>query len=338
MKEEQYHIDELIGKYLAGECSSDEKAFVESWRSMNAENRRYFDHFRLIFDRSLRLQEQQVFDAEAAWRKVKNQVGLPAGKIRAMPVKTSGAGWGFFLRVAATVLLIALAGYAGWQLTQPTETFTPVEFTSGMRIEEEKLPDGSNVVLHKQTRIRYGFDKKLQANVAKLEGEAYFNVHAQAGEKFIVESDGVFIEDIGTAFNVKAYPDSATIEVVVEEGEVMFYTETDSGLYLKAGGKGIYDKRSKTFSVSNPEPNVTAYKTKFFNFNNTDLKTVVNTLNQVYDTTIVIDENLHSCRLTVSFNQEKMGEIVAVIAETLNLSLEESASAFVLKGEGCQPE
>lgn len=43
-----------------------------------------------------------------------------------------------------------------------------------------------------------------------------------------------------------------------KEAEVMFYSEGNPGVYLKAKGKGIYNKKTKTFTVSDPEPNVTA--------------------------------------------------------------------------------
>jgi transmembrane sensor len=40
----------------------------------------------------------------------------------------------------------------------------------------------------------------------------------------------VLVRDIGTEFNLKAYPEKDTIEILVTEGEVQFYTLYDSGL------------------------------------------------------------------------------------------------------------
>ena len=105
----------------------------------------------------------------------------------------------------------------------------------------------------------------------------------------------------------------------------MFYTDTDSGIYLSAKGKGIYNKATKKFTIEQPEENVLAYKTKFFSFSNTDLRTAVDALNNVYDKKIVLGENLYNCRLTVSFNQEDIDEIAVVMAETLGLTLQNSA-------------
>ena len=116
----------------------------------------------------------------------------------------------------------------------------------------------------------------------------------------------------------------------------MFYSATDSGIYLSANGKGIYNKTTKTFTIEQPEDNVLAYKTKFFSFSDTDLRSAVVALNNVYDKKIVLGENLHNCHLTVSFNNEDIDEIASVVAETLGLTLQNSANEIRLEGQGCE--
>jgi ferric-dicitrate binding protein FerR (iron transport regulator) len=116
----------------------------------------------------------------------------------------------------------------------------------------------------------------------------------------------------------------------------MFYTDTDSGVYLSANGKGIYDKTTKTFNIEKPEENVLAYKTKFFTFNDTDLQTVMFALNSVYNKKIVFGSNIYNCHLTVAFNNEDIDEIAAVIAETLGLTITKSVNEIRLEGPGCE--
>lgn len=115
----------------------------------------------------------------------------------------------------------------------------------------------------------------------------------------------------------------------------MLYTDQDSGIYLSANGKGIYNKTTKSFTIEQPEENVLAYKTRFFSFSDTDLGTAVESLNDVYDKKIVIAKNLHSCRLTVSFNNEDIDEIAAIMAETLALKLTSTSTEIRLEGSGC---
>nr|WP_302179990.1 FecR family protein [Chryseosolibacter indicus] len=210
-----------------------------------------------------------------------------------------------------------------------------MEVITDKETETDTLPDGSNVFLNRETKLAYSFNKKENTHNVKLNGEAYFNIKHKNDEKFIIEVDGVFIKDIGTAFNVKAYPDSKTIEVVVEEGEVMFYSPKDSGVYLRANGKGVYNKVTKEFTIENPEPNAISYKSKFFIFSDTELVTVTETLNSVYNKKIFVNGALKKCHLTVTFNNESIDEIAHVIAETLGATVTVSGDSILLEGSGC---
>ena len=128
-----------------------------------------------------------------------------------------------------------------------------MEMVAQKETKSDTLPDGSGVFLNKKTELAYTYDKKEKSHVVKLKGEAYFNIQHEDDKNFIIDAEGVFIRDIGTSFNVKAYPEDNTVEVVVEEGKVMFYTDTDTGIYLSAKGKGIYNKATKEFTIEQPE-------------------------------------------------------------------------------------
>ena len=240
-------------------------------------------------------------------------------------------------RIAASIVVVLGAGLFAYQLFR-SGSVPPVVMVAAKEVLTDTLPDGSSIVLNKETELAYTFDKKKNAHTVRLKGEAYFNIHHDDKKTFIVNIDGVYIRDIGTSFNVKAYPESNTIEVVVEAGEVMFYTDNDSGVYLREDGKGIYNRVTKSFTIAEPEANVLAYKTRFFNFSNTDLASVVESLNGVYDKKIILGDSLKKCRLTVSFDNESQDEIIAVIAETLGLAVRESDDRIILEGPGCEEE
>jgi transmembrane sensor len=326
------HIDELIGKYLSHEASADESARVETWLGESEANRRYFNQFKMIFDRAVMIKDLPNFDTDAAWSKVRSKLRK---KPEAKTVSLQPSGINLVWRIAASVVLVLGVGFFAYRMLQPSAP-DAMEVITEQKSEADTLPDGSGVFLNKETQLAYTFDKKKKAHVVKLKGEAYFNIQHHDDKTFIVAVDDVLIKDIGTSFNVKAYPESNTIEVVVEEGEVMFYTEKDSGIYLRSGGKGVYHKTTKTFTVEQAEPNVTAYKTRFFIFSDTDLATVVQELNNVYNKKIAVGSHLEQCRLTVSFNNESIEEIANVIAETLGLTAKISDTGIMLEGKACE--
>ena len=340
MKNLRNDIDELIGKYLAGEASREEKDVVDEWRGENESNQQYFNQLQTIFARAATVKSDLQFNEDAAWNKVRARLKQTNGKVVTLtPEPPAGSHvWGLLWKVAASILLVAVVGFFAYQYTQsPDDVVVPLQVVAEKAIVKDTLPDGSEVVLNKKSQLTYAYDNKRKEHRVKLKGEAYFSMATHDHKKdFVIDIDGgVFIRDIGTSFNVKAYPNSNTVEVVVEEGEVIFYTQTDSGLTLRANGKGVYDRVTKTFSVDQPEANVTAYKTRYFVFSGTPLAEVARQLNAVYDRKLIISEAIQGCQLTVDFDNDSLDNIVDVISQTLQLKAHDTAQGILLEGNTC---
>jgi ferric-dicitrate binding protein FerR (iron transport regulator) len=325
------HMDDLIGKVLAGEATDAEVKAFEVWISSNTENREYYQQMKTIFEKAATVKEWLHFDADAAWNNLKGK--LKKKESKTIPLKPT-----FWkpLRIAAGVLVVLGAGYVAFQWSKkvPVETIAVAAETAVVR---DTLPDGSLAVLNKNSSLTYEYNTKDNKRKVKLQGEAFFEVQHQEEKPFVIETDEVIIEDIGTTFNVMAFPESPTIEVYVETGEVAFYTTENPGLNLKAGETGVYHRQSKSFArLLKTDTNLLAYKTGVFNFHNTDLTTIVHDLNEVYETKLrLANDEMGSCRLNVSFKNEKMEAIAEIIAETLNLAMTINDKEIVLDGTGC---
>jgi transmembrane sensor len=326
------HIDELIGKYLAGEASDKERAQVEMWAEESNTNQKLLQHYKLIFERAANVKTLHRFDEDAAWSKVKSKLNSEA-KVVSLNKETGNLN--FFYRIAASIIIILGVGFFVYRSFDKSNK-DAVELVAEANAVSNVLPDGSNVFLNKQTKLSYAYDKKKKAHVVKLNGEAYFKIKHEEKKTMIVDVAGAYIRDIGTAFNVKAYPEKNTIEVVVEEGEVVFYTDNNVGINLNASAKGVYNKTTKQFSIEKPESNVLSYKTRVFTFDGVTLEDVVNDVNEVYDKKIILPRHLRQCRLTVYFNNEDIDEIANVIAETLGLTVKRDNKEILLEGTACE--
>lgn len=329
MKEEFDHIDNLIGKYLTGEASAEERVQVDGWIVQSEVNTKYFNQVRLIFEKAKQVNKEQRFDTDKAWGKVKSEMDNARGKgVSIAPY------WNIF-RIAAILIVGAAIGFFTYQWFQkPQQTLAVV---SENKVVRDTLPDGSLAVLNKNSKIEYSYNSNDDNRKVVLEGEAFFEVTHQENKPFIIETAGVIIEDIGTTFNVNAFAENPTVEVYVETGEVAFYTVDNTGLNLVAGETGIFDKQTRSFArILKRDTNRLAYKTGVFSFRNTDLETIVNDLNSVYDIKIRLgNEALKNCRLNVTFKNERIEDIVEIIAETLKLKLTKKPDEFVLDGVSC---
>lgn len=83
------------------------------------------------------------------------------------------------------------------------------------------LPDGTVVWLNAASELKFPASfAGLKFRKVQLSGEAYFEVKHDHQKPFQVETAGQLIEDLGTGFNVNAYPDEETIKTTLVEGSL----------------------------------------------------------------------------------------------------------------------
>jgi len=334
MNEELENKDVLIAKVLAGEANREEVDLLEEWMNEAPENKLYFEETKKLFSQIDSFKEVHKVDSLKAWEKLNARIlseqELPANA-KIIPLHKRPV----FMRVAASLLLIAtLALLANYFLNnnQPV----PIILASQQKVMEQKLPDGTKVTINKNSEIAYVQNGKVRE--VKLKGEAYFEVVHNEELPFEIIIEDIIIKDIGTAFNVKALPGNNNIEVLVENGEVHFYSASNKGLTLAKGEKALYDKTSKQFSKVVPDAveNTLSYKSRIFQFKESTLREVISQVNEVYGSSILLeDQRLGNCRISVMFNNEDIGALVEIIAETLDLKIERSGEKIIFKGQPC---
>ena len=66
------HIsDDLLVKYMLDEAMPDEQLLVREWLKADAANRKYYEHFKTIWNESQTLAANITVDEKAAWQKFK---------------------------------------------------------------------------------------------------------------------------------------------------------------------------------------------------------------------------------------------------------------------------
>lgn len=316
-------IDDLIGKVLTGEASPDDEVRLRQWEQEHPDHRDYVSGHRKIFEQAGSIRVQHQFNTDAAWLKVREQLRRDNQRFLFTP-----------RRIAAAIAALLGVGLILFQVNKPE----PVEIVrADQQTLHDTLPDGSKAFLNKNTTLSYTYDNRKKARVVKLSGESFFEVKHEADRQFVIEAEDLRIEDIGTSFNVKAYPGSDTVEVAVQDGEVHMYIPGQDGLHLVAGEAAIYTHSDHLFTrLEKADTNVLAYKTGILSFRNTYLKSIIDKINDLYDARIRLDNpDIASCRMTVNFQGENVDTMVDVIAETLNLTVTRKQGEIILSGIGC---
>jgi ferric-dicitrate binding protein FerR (iron transport regulator) len=141
------------------------------------------------------------------------------------------------------------------------------------------------------------------------------------------------IKVLGTSFNVNAY--SKQVKVWVKTGKVQ--VKKSSSVIQLLPGEQAEVQGDDVVRSANVDANQAAYFSQSFNFENTDLSSVVTTLSQVYGVKVTLaNEAMNHCKLTVNFEKESLENILAVIATTFDINVQKQGQNFVLEGKGCQ--
>jgi transmembrane sensor len=112
------------------------------------------------------------------------------------------------------------------------------------------LPDGTKVWLNSDSRLTYDarFDDAVRE--VTLEGEGYFDVVKNPRRPFIVHTSGIDVRVLGTAFNVKSYPQEATIEATLIHGSIEVLNKKEPKapkVILRPHEKLVFNKEDHAF-------------------------------------------------------------------------------------------
>lgn len=307
-----HSMDDLISKYLCGEATPDEAMQLEEWKQISKENQLYFDNMQQAFLMVSNV-EWSAPDKKAAWQKFKSE-SKPKTKI----------GWIYGLAAALVVGLLSV-------FFLMKDDKMPLEFIANDTAVTRSLSDLSEVTLQANSKIFFEDGFGTEHRQLKLSGKGKFTVTHNEDLPFIIETNGVFIEDLGTVFSVESMPNSDTVYVVVNEGIVRMYDENGSEIIIKTGEKAWYIRSQKTI--------ITDLETKVlkFDFKDTRLAEVIDLLEKTYEIDVQLSpESIGECKITTQFFDEEVATIITVIAETLGFKYEYQDHHYKIQGKPCQ--
>jgi ferric-dicitrate binding protein FerR (iron transport regulator) len=152
------------------------------------------------------------------------------------------------------------------------------------------LPDGTEVWLNAASSIQYPVAFKGRERRVKISGEIYFEVAAKSWQPFVVETDQMKLEVLGTSFNVNTYDDEKTIRTTLLTGAVKITPmHARQPQVLVPGQTGVLSKpdasEAATLTVTEtPDAGkVIAWKNGLFNFDGMDLYSVMRQLERWYN-------------------------------------------------------
>lgn len=260
-----------------------------------------------------------------------------------------------FRKAAAYAAAIAAIVLLGWGIIHlfprapGTRKMHEEEFLSraGARTKLV-LPDGTQVWLNSNSKLKYTSEFNANAREVSLEGEAWFDVVKDALHPFIVHTSSLDIKVLGTAFTIKSYPQDETVEATLLRGTIEVSRKDNPGtqrIILKPNEKLVFNKKKTALappghsrnqapddthpatlgmavnSIRQDIPDSNKVETAWiYNrlvFNGDTFRELAAKMERWYNVRITIkDESLNNCRFGGAFAKETIEEALKALQLT----------------------
>lgn len=153
------------------------------------------------------------------------------------------------------------------------------------------LPDGTKVWLNAASSIKYPTVFNSGSRVVEVTGEAYFEVAHQADKKggqipFIVHTNRMTIEVLGTHFNVNAYADEPYTKTTLFQGSVAANEKNSREVQTIKPGEQAFVSNTVGDGLRVRQADVDkaiAWKNGLFQFNDDQLEAILRQVSRWYD-------------------------------------------------------
>ncbi|HEY4109326.1 FecR family protein [Puia sp.] len=300
----QEQIKELLERYIKGECSDEEAILLERWYDRLTLEK---DAIRLLSEADEQRLVQELWEKIAAKENPEMKRG-PENRLQSRRVLRYAAVWAGMIMVSGGIWMQwnrkNLRGAA-----KRSPVYTTIS-THYQQVRKVLLPDGSVVWLNSATRLSFPEDFMTHREIM-LSGEAFFDVKPDVIHPFVVLAGNTSTMDLGTSFNISAYPEAGELRVSLKSGKVGIDVGKQTRKTLLPGQLLIYDKKSGSGDVLQEAPGEmdewTAGRMVFYQ---TPLKEALAQIEARYGVQIIYDHPIKNRTITSRFENTALEKVL----------------------------
>jgi ferric-dicitrate binding protein FerR (iron transport regulator) len=187
------------------------------------------------------------------------------------------------------------------------------------------LLDGTKITLDADSRLKYPVHFGEASREVSLEGEAYFEVTHDAHKPFVVHTANISTTDLGTKFNINAFPDEENIIISLEEGKVKVSTSETGAkkedVVLAPTQQLIYNKEKETNNVEQFDlQKAIGWKDNILIFENEPLSKVLISLERSFGVKFELaNQSFAHSIIKANFKNESLWTVIKVIEKATGL-------------------
>jgi len=331
MFRERDRLKTLISKYVRNSCTKEELEELFSYISQSRDNKVLSEEFLVVWN-SIRPEEQlSSIDENQIFRDIETKISVPS-------IRQHQFIWA---KAAAVILLALSAGIIFFYLNRPVQNKEVMRVSTNQLARSShslvKLPDGSSVLLNDNSTLDYSAFTENKREVI-LTGEAYFDIARDEKHPFVIHTGKLKTRVLGTAFNIRAYPEEDDVTVTVTKGKVEVELENKTLGIITPNQQISFNKQNRgTVQQQVLADSILLWKQKDLVFDNTDFEEAAVIISNRFNVTVTFsNERLKNCRFTASFlNENNIHQVLTVLCDVNKAAYEMKNDTIIIKGEGC---
>lgn len=307
--------EDIINKYLTGQCTEEELVEVNAWMKESEENARQLFRMEEVYHLGKFNQYadgQRMARAEKQLYKKLDEEKGKQNKILRMH------RWMRYAAAIAAILVIG-GGAGYWFYQSGTDQQMMVAVANEGIVKEIVLPDGTKVWLNNSAILKYPREFSEKERNVHLEGEAYFEVTKNRHKPFTIQSDAMRVRVLGTRFNFKCDKRCRIAEATLIEGEIEVKGNKEEGqIILAPGQRAELNKNNGRLTVKQVDAKMDAvWHDNLIPFQKADIFTITKALERFYDVKIILSPDIQSNK-TYSGVLKRKADIESVLKSLQN--------------------
>jgi ferric-dicitrate binding protein FerR (iron transport regulator) len=321
----------LLEKFLRRQANAEETNRLKELFHQTGSKEILFD----LYEEKWEKATSAPVDAEIQnrmWMHLQKQINADAAvTVKKLPL------WKKYSRIAAVLLFPLLFTGLGYYYLEnkfyQSQNETVVHVDRGQKAGLQ-LPDGTQIWLNSGSSLTYDNTYNKKDRVVYLQGEAYFDVNKDK-RPFIVKTDDISVEAVGTRFNVKAYPEDDCIITTLIEGCVRVSNHSLSDL-LTLNERLAFSRNTGQFTKSvlpDAERNI-SWRNNQLAFEQERLEDIAKVLERMYNIQVkFISENLKNIRFSGKIKNNNLESVLQLIAfvSPIRYSMENDSTVVIME-------
>ncbi|MFA7636143.1 MAG: FecR domain-containing protein [Monoglobales bacterium] len=244
-----------------------------------------------------------------------------------------------FLKIASYAAILALLIASTVYITYKVAVPAPLEYTQvSVSYGESKkitLSDGTVVAVNAGSTLIYPEKFTADTRTVFLTGEANFSVAKNPDKPFIVKTQHIDIEALGTKFYVQSYPNTQYTKATLIEGSIKvdINLAENEAYILKPNNQLVYLHSNNEVSVIDVDAvRLASWEDGYLIFQGASFDEIVQTLERKYNVEINYDGKINQQAYYVKFNpdeslQDAM-DVLTILIDKSDYQIENSKVYF----------